>query len=95
MTPDPADPAARALIDARAGLTMQLTALGHALRRLEQARARLPVVATDGQWRGIAHAAYLASVGDLARQLDDAIAAVTLARTCTHRAIATMAARVG
>lgn len=84
-----------AALETRAALAAQSAALAHALDRLERARVRVPARAPSERWRGVAHAAYGASVGSLAGHLDDAIAAVSLARHHTMRAIATMDSRVG
>jgi hypothetical protein len=83
-----------AVVEARAALAAQSTLLRRAIGRLERARATVPGGVPDERWRGVAHAAYAASVSALDAQLDDAIVAVRLARHATDRALATLDARV-
>ncbi|GAB2456824.1 hypothetical protein HD599_003300 [Conyzicola lurida] len=86
--PDPAD------LAARAALGSQLSGLGEVVGRLERLRGMVPA-AGPGSWRGPAQSAYRASVADIGRGLDEAIAAAHEARRSTERAIHTISARVG
>ena len=86
--PDPAD------LAARAALGSQLRGLAEVVGRLERVRAMVPG-AQSGVWRGPAQSAYRASVADIGRGLDEAIAAASDARRSTERAIATVSARIG
>jgi uncharacterized protein YukE len=80
------------LLQARAALAAQLVGLGMALARLERARALVPDARPGAEWRGAAQAAYRAGVGELSRQLDEAVDAVRAARRATSRALTTLAA---
>lgn len=80
------------LPQARAALAAQLVGLGMVLVRLERARALVPDARPGAEWRGAAQAAYRSGVGELSRQLDEAVEAVRAARRATSRALTTLAA---